>query len=156
MLFRSSMSTGTPLGYIQLRDPAMHSLGIGTMHEMKSVISGIFLPSLFVPEYSLKEKMNMWRAKSQAGVSIVWHDMLVTDLSTQVPKLTIPVYFFHGIYDYTCSYTLAKDYFENLEAPLKGFYTFENSAHSPMFEEAERFQQILREDVLAEKNSLAD
>ena len=96
-----SMSTGTPFGYIQLRDPAMHSLGIGTMHEMKSVITGIFLPSLFVPEYSLNEKINMWRAKSQAGVSIVWKDMLVTDLAVEVPKLSIPVYFFHGIYDYT-------------------------------------------------------
>jgi len=151
-----SMSTGTPLGYIQLRDPAMHSLGIGTMHEMNSVITGIFLPSLFVPEYTLKEKINMWRAKSQAGVSIVWQDMLATDLAVEVPELTIPVYFFHGIYDYTCSYTLSKDYFESLEAPLKGFYTFENSAHSPMFEEPERFQQIMREDVLSLKNSLAD
>ena len=82
--------------------------------------------------------------------------MLTIDLSKQVPELAVPVYFFEGIYDYTCSYTEAKSYFENLKAPLKGFYTFEQSAHSPMFEEPEKMQKILREDVLAGANSLAD
>jgi hypothetical protein len=39
---------------------------------------------------------------------------------------------------------------------LKGFYTFEQSAHSPMFEEPEKTVRVLREDVLAGANSLAD
>lgn len=79
-----------------------------------------------------------------------------TDLAKQVPELKIPVYFFHGIYDYTVSYNLARDYFEQLKAPIKGFYTFTRSAHSPMFEEPEKMQQILRSDVLAGKNNPAD
>ena len=69
--------------------------------------------------------------------------------------MTIPVYFFEGIYDYTCSYTLAKAYFEQLKAPVKGFYTFEQSAHSPLFEEPEKMQNILQEDVLVGVNNLA-
>ncbi len=64
--------------------------------------------------------------------------------------------FFHGRYDYTCSYTLAKSYFEKLKAPLKGFYTFEQSAHSPAFEEPEKMQKILVNDVLVGANNLAD
>ena len=39
---------------------------------------------------------------------------------------------------------------------MKGFYTFENSAHSPMFEEPERFLQIMTRDVLVGKTALAD
>ncbi|MBE0687496.1 MAG: alpha/beta hydrolase [Anaerolineaceae bacterium] len=144
-----TLTGGTPPGYIQLRDPAMHNLGIGTTHDMDSVIAGIFLPSLAIREYSLMEKVNLWRAKSQAGVSIVWDEMLITDLSSEITELAIPVYFFHGIFDYTVSYTLAKAYFEKLAAPVKGFYTFENSAHSPMFEEPKKMQQILLEDILA-------
>ncbi len=151
-----TMAEGTPVEYIKLRDPAMHSLGIGTTHDMASVITGIFLPSLATREYSLMEKINLWRAKSQAGVSIVWDEILITDLSTQVTELTIPVYFFHGIHDYTCSYSLAKSYFEKIKAPLKGFYTFANSAHSPKNEEPEKMQQILLEDVLNGTNNLAD
>jgi hypothetical protein len=43
-----------------------------------------------------------------------------------------------------------------LKAPVKGFYTFAQSAHSPMFEEPEKMQQIFREDVLAGANRLSD
>jgi pimeloyl-ACP methyl ester carboxylesterase len=143
-----TMTGGISDSYRVLRDPAMHSLGIGTTHDMHSVITGIFLPSLLSPEYSLIEKINMWRGKSHSGISILWDNILATDLSKQVPELKIPVYFFEGIYDYTCSYTEAKAYFEKLKAPIKGFYTFEKSAHSPLFEESEKMQQILKDDIL--------
>lgn len=151
-----TLTNGTPDAYRALRDPAMHSLGIGTTHDMNSVITGIFLPSLICPEYTLIEKVNMWRGKSRAGISILWANISTADLSKQVPELKLPVYFFEGIYDYTCSYTEAKSYFEKLKAPMKGFYTFEHSAHSPLFEEPEKMKQILRNDVLAGLNNLAN
>jgi pimeloyl-ACP methyl ester carboxylesterase len=151
-----TLTHGTPDAYRRLRDPAMHRLGIGTTHDMKSVVSGIFLPSLTSREYTLSEKINMWRGKSRAGISIVWSEMLSTDLSAKIPELKIPAYFVEGIFDYTCSYSEAKSYFEKLKAPVKGFYTFEKSAHSPFFEEAAKMQQILKVDILTGKNNLAD
>jgi len=151
-----TMTDGTPDAYLALRDEAMHSLGIGTTHDMKSVLSGIFFPSLTFRGYTLLEKVNMWRGKSQSGVSLLWDEMIATDLTIKVPELEIPVYFIEGIYDYTCSYTLAKDYLEKLQAPLKGFYTFEQSAHSPLFEEPESFIEIMVNDVLNSNVNLAD
>jgi pimeloyl-ACP methyl ester carboxylesterase len=145
-----------PYEYLKLRDEAMHTLGVGTTHEMKSIVTGIFLPSLICRDYTLSEKINLWRGKAQAGVHPLWNTILATDLSKHVPELDIPIYFFHGIYDYTVSYDLAKDYFNMIKAPVKGFYTFEKSAHSPMFEEPLRMQQILQEDVLTRNNNLAD
>ena len=123
---------------------------------MKSVLSGIFFPSLTFQGYTLLEKVNMWRGKSQSGVSPFWDEMIATDLTIKVPELEIPVYFFEGIYDYTCSYTEAKSYFVKLKAPLKGFYTFAQSAHSPLFEEPKKTLKILQEDVLIGTNSLSD
>jgi pimeloyl-ACP methyl ester carboxylesterase len=151
-----TMTDGVPESYQLVRDIAMHSLGIGTTHDMTSIVTGIILPSFQFPEYTVSEKVNLWRAKSQSGVSSLWDEMMVIDLTQQLTKLDIPVYFFEGVYDYTVNYTLAKDYFEKLDAPIKGFYTFEQSAHSPMFEEPEKMQKILLEDVLAGANSLAD
>lgn len=151
-----TLTGGVPRGYLSLRDEAMHSLGIGTTRDMTSVISGIFLPSLQFREYTLGEKVRLWSGKSRSGVSVLWDTMLATDLPKAVPKLAVPVYFFHGIYDYTVSYALAMDYFEKLQASMKGFYTFQRSAHSPIFEEPERVRQILRVDVLAGGVSLAD
>jgi len=151
-----TMMDGTPDAYLALRDGAMHSLGIGTTRDMNSVITGIFYPSLTSREYTFSEKIDMWRGKSQSGVASLWDEMLATDLAEQLPELGIPVYFFHGIYDYTVSYTEARSYFEKLRAPVKGFYTFQQSAHSPMFEEPDKMRKILQEDVLAGGNKLAD
>jgi pimeloyl-ACP methyl ester carboxylesterase len=151
-----TMTNGIPDAYLAVRDGAMHSLGIGTTHDMNSVITGIFLPSLTFRGYTLLEKVNMWLGKAQSGVSPFWDEMIATDLTIKVPGLEIPVYFFGGIYDYTCSYTLAKDYLEKLQAPMKGFYTFEQSAHSPLFEEPESFIEIMVNDVLNSNVNLAD
>jgi len=151
-----TLTGGTPDAYRALRDPAMHSLGIGTMHNMHSVVTGIFLPSLQSRDYTLMEKVNTWSAKATSGVAMLWDDMITTDLSKEVTKFNVPIYFFSGIYDYTCNYTLAKGYFEKINAPVTGFYTFEQSAHSPIFEEPEKVQTILREDVLVGTNNLAD
>ncbi len=151
-----TLTGGTPHSYLLLRDKAMHSLGIGTTRDMRSIITGVFIPSLTCREYTLTEKINMWRGKARVGVHPLWDTVLATDLTKQVPELDIPVYFFHGIYDYTVSYSLAKNYFEKLNAPIKGFYTFEQSAHSPIFEEPDKMKKIVLTDVLTGSNSLAD
>ncbi|HSL87134.1 MAG TPA: alpha/beta hydrolase, partial [Bacteroidales bacterium] len=149
------MISPLPIAYLKLRDDSMHRLGIGTTREMKSVITGIFIPSLLHPEYTFTEKINIWRGKVFSA-NLLRNEMFATDLSAQINALKIPVYFFHGKYDYTCSYDMAKDYLEQFQAPVKGFYTFENSAHSPIFEEPERVMEILQKDVLSGVNYLAD
>ena len=151
-----TMTAGTPGEYLAVRDRAMHSLGVGTTHDMDSVLRGIFWPSLRSPHYTVSEKIRLWRGKLSSGVSALWNEMLAIDLADRVAELALPAYFFHGVYDYTVNYQLAKDYVERLKAPLKGFYTFEQSAHSPILEEPQRAQIIMREDVLAGINSLAD
>ena len=153
-----TLTVPLPASYDSLRDEYMHGAGIGTTHEMRSVVTGIFLPSWQFREYTLGEKINLWRGKiySRSRVFNLWDQMQAADLTQQVAKLDLPVYFFHGTYDYTCAYPLAKAYFEKLKASVKGFYTFENSAHSPIFEEPEKVLNILQEDVLAGTNHLAD
>ena len=147
---------GAPSAYVAIRDKAMHELGIGTMHEMKSLMLGLVIPSFRFREYTLTEKINLWRGKSGSGISVIWDQIVATDLRTAVPELTIPVYFVEGRWDYTCNSQLARSYFDELKAPVKGFYTFTQSAHSPMFEEPERFEEILRHDVLTGHTTLAD
>lgn len=34
-------TAGTPAAYLRMRDRAMHSLGVGTAHDMSSVLRGI-------------------------------------------------------------------------------------------------------------------
>jgi len=120
-----TMTVPLPAAYDALRDEYMHGIGIGTTRDMQSVVTGIFFPSWQFREYTLGEKINLWRGKfySRSRNFSLWDKMQATDLTHQVTELDIPVYFFHGKYDYTCAYPLAKDYFEKLKAPIKGFVT---------------------------------
>jgi len=144
-----------PDSYLKVRDVSMHRLGIGTTHQMKSIVTELLLPSLLNREYTLGEKIGMWRAKIFSDNSL-WNTQLSTDLTKKITLLKIPVYFFHGVYDYTVSYSLAKSYLDELDASVKGFYTFEHSAHSPLFEEPARTREIMLADVLTGSNGLAD
>jgi pimeloyl-ACP methyl ester carboxylesterase len=144
-----------PDSYLKVRDVAMHQLGIGTTHDMKSIIAGLLLASVLNREYTLLEKISMWRGKVFSG-NRLWNTQVSTDLTKKVTRLEIPVYLFHGVYDYTVSYPLTKSYFERLDAPVKGFYTFKQSAHSPLFEESEKMLEVVRADVLTGSKGLAD
>jgi pimeloyl-ACP methyl ester carboxylesterase len=150
-----TMDAPLPKAYMKVRDAAMHSLGVGTTREMRSVVTGVFLPVWLTPGYTLREKAAIWRGKTFSR-GVMWDDFQATDLTARVTELELPAYFCSGRYDYTVNYGLARDYFEKLRAPVKGFYTFEQSAHSPAFEEPARFRRILREDVLAGDTRLAD
>jgi pimeloyl-ACP methyl ester carboxylesterase len=148
-------SVPLPDAYQRVRDVAMHKLGIGTTHDMTSIVTGLLLRSLASREYTLGEKIRMWRGKVFSGRRL-WNTQLATDLTKKVTRLESPIYFLHGVHDYTVSYPLAKAYYEQLEAPLKGFYTFAHSAHSPLFEEPERMREIMLADVLTGTKGLAD
>jgi pimeloyl-ACP methyl ester carboxylesterase len=151
-----TLSVPLPAAYDALRDKAMHMLGVGTTRDMRSVVTGLFLPSWSFREYTLGEKVKLWRGKRFSRRFGLWDQMQASDLTTLVTELDIPAYFLHGSYDYTVSCPMAKSYAGRLKAPMVGFYTFEGSAHSPFLEEPERTVRILTEDVLAGVNRLAD
>jgi len=90
---------GVSPAYMRVRDVAMHRLGVGTMRSMTSVLSGIFVPSIRCRDYTVGERARLWAAKVRSGASVVWDAMLATDLRQQVPEVSVPVYFFHGVHD---------------------------------------------------------
>jgi pimeloyl-ACP methyl ester carboxylesterase len=151
----ASMTDGLSTAYLRLRDRAMHGLGVGTTHDMHSVITGVFLPVWRCQAYTLREKVNIWRGMSFSR-GFLWNDFIQTDLAARTNALALPVYFFTGIYDYTANHALARGFFDQITAPVKGFYTFQNSAHSPLFEQSARARHILRQDVVTRRNRLAD
>ncbi len=145
LLAMSSM----PTAYYDVRDKAMHSLGVGATHVMRSVVRGIFLPVILSRAYTLVEKINLWRGKWSTSSTAMWNEILATDLTFKVPAIDLPVFFMSGRYDFTVSYDLAKAYLTQLRAPAKAFSSFEHSAHRPLFEEPERFEQIILDEVFA-------
>lgn len=75
--------------------------------------------------------------------------MAEIDLEKQVPTLELPVWFVAGKYDGITFPSLIQRYYQGLEAPVKEFVLFEDSAHLPYFEEPEKFTQLMLR-ILAE------
>ena len=139
------------------RDQSMHNLGIGTMRNMRSVIKDVFIPVWLCNAYTLREKMNIWVSKFFfIKKTELIDELFATNIPFKVPQLEIPVYFVSGKYDLTVNHDLCKAYLDKLKAPVKGFYTFKESAHSPIFEEPEKLREILVKDVLSGTTSHAD
>lgn len=137
-----------------VRSEGMNKLGIGVMRSMPSML-GFVAIVLKCKGYTLGEKFK-FSLGSIFSLKCLCDCMIQMDLIKQVPCLQVPVYIFQGRHDYQASYVVAKDFVTALKAPIKGFYTFENSAHSPCFEEPEKMCNILRDDVLRNQVSLCD
>ncbi len=140
--------------YLSVRGEGMMKLGIGVMHQSTKIMDCV-MKVLRYKGYSWKDKLS-FPIGMNFSMKYLWDAVMQIDLVAQVPRLEVPVYVLHGKYDYQVSYILAKDFLRTLQAPIKGFYTFEDSAHSPCFEEPEKMCKIFREDVLQSRCSLAD
>ncbi len=70
------------------------------------------------------------------------------DWMRKATRFAVPVFIVAGRHDRNTDADLAHEYFEKIEAPLKQFKWFEQSAHSPPFEEPEAFNDFMIREVL--------
>ena len=99
--------------------------------------------------YTFSDKINYMKG-NLFSLEHLWPAVIHTNLFNEIDSMQVPVYIFQGIYDYQTPYPVAEEFFNQLKAPEKEFFTFTNSAHSPLMEEVDKFNSIVREKV---KNS---
>lgn len=95
-------------------------------------------------EYSPTEMENL-----DVSMDKVWKHIsafLFSYIAIQtVPQMNVPVLFVQGAHDMATPTTLAKKYFEKLNAPKgKEWVEFSSSAHFPMYEEPKAFLSLLQ------------
>jgi pimeloyl-ACP methyl ester carboxylesterase len=100
------------------------------------------------PIYTLAEVLNYFKGE-KFSIKYLWDTVIDAKLNPQLLDFDLPVYICQGAFDNQTAYPVAKQYFEALRAPKKEFFTFENSAHGTLFEEPEKFLQIMLK-ILAE------
>jgi pimeloyl-ACP methyl ester carboxylesterase len=72
------------------------------------------------------------------------------DFRQDVPQLDVPVYILDGAAELPARRDLALAWYDQLEAPIKRIYTFDNAGHSVAFEQFSALHQILTETILPE------
>jgi len=65
----------------------------------------------------------------------------------QTTKFRCPVFLFVGQHDYATSHTLAEAWFQNVKAPRKELFRFNDASHMVMQEQPGRFLQHLVDDI---------
>jgi pimeloyl-ACP methyl ester carboxylesterase len=100
---------------------------------------------LRAPEYNLSD-MLAWFRGANRGSGPMWEEPAYQSYNAMkdVPQLRVPVYFFNGRNDYTTPLQVTQRYFERLDAPMgKHLVVFDQSAHTPLMGEPEKFNQEL-------------
>lgn len=115
----------------------------GAMRELKGMWPMIKIV-LGTKEYTMGDKLNYIKG-NMFSLEKLWPEVINTNLFTEIDSMQLPVYIFQGRHDYQTPYTVAEDFYNQLKAPHKELFTFENSAHSPVMEEVEKFNSIVRE-----------
>jgi len=110
------------------------------IHENRDYILGF----LFNPEYNGMDMIRFYSGMISSQ-DILLKEAFDQNLPDIVDHLEIPTYFVTGKYDYMTTANAARDYFDVLDAPIKDFIVFNESAHYPQFEEKEKFVQWLQE-----------
>lgn len=98
-------------------------------------------------EYNLVDGYRFLRGQVLSGPALM-NPLGDLNMFTLVPKLQVPIWIANGRHDYLTPYTLTQEYFEALDAPHKEMIWFEHSAHSPLFEEHQAFNQMIITRVL--------
>lgn len=98
-------------------------------------------------EYSLVDKVNVLRGLIDM-FSLMYPQLQGIDFRQDVPKLEVPVYILDGAAELPARRDLALEWYDQLEAPQKQLYTFDNAGHSVAFEQFAALHQILTGTVL--------
>ncbi len=135
-----------PLESIIVQRGWLEKFGGGTMRKPTSFFD------LLLTSYRASEVTWLDGVKFKAGADFssqpLSPQILTYDWMHTATRFAVPVFIAAGRYDYNADSRLAHEYFDVIEAPVKGFKWFEQSAHSPMFEEPQAFNAFMIEEVL--------
>ncbi len=100
-------------------------------------------------EYNFVEKVNVFRGFLDTA-AVLYPQLQGIDFRQDVPRLDVPLYVLDGAAELSARRDLALEWFNQVDAPIKRIFTFENAAHAPAFEHFEAFTDIMTETVLPE------
>ncbi len=119
--------------------------GGGAFHGRKS-FRKLFWTVLTSPVYTVAERVNYLRGEN-FSLEHLYEEVAQVDLFSEIDRVDIPVYFLHGRHDYQVPMAVAYDFYRHLDGPAKRFVVFEESAHGVLYEEPDRFRQVMTEIV---------
>ncbi len=99
------------------------------------------------PEYNLLDGFR-FLVGALFSLSKMWKPLMeMPSFMDTIKEVEVPICFFAGRYDYNTPSELVEEFYNHLKAPRKDLIWFEESAHSPNYEENEKFEREMVERV---------
>jgi proline iminopeptidase len=124
----------------------LERFGGGSFHEPVSLFS-LLWKSVSASEVTLFDGLNYVRGGNFSTYALENENSKV-DWWSNAKSFAMPVFIASGRFDRNTDSRLQKAWFERIQAPAKVHRLFEKSAHSPLFEESDKFNQFMIEEVL--------
>lgn len=115
----------------------LSKFGGGTYKKREGMIKSLLIPLLKTPEYSLADVFKY----AQGGLylsKVLWDDIVAVSYA-DVKRLEVPLIVTQGDHDFNTPTSIVRRWYDTLQAPFKKWISFEQSAHSPIFEEPQKW-----------------
>jgi len=116
--------------------------GVTTTATYHAALRQLVVGLLRSPDYSLVDVIRTLRGMTATQARLV-PQLADTDLVRGVPRLEVPIVMVQGRLDQVAPSEAAERFFNSVNAPRKELVWFEGSAHTPHFEEPEKFRDVL-------------
>ena len=127
----------------------------GFIRDEGAQILTLLISFLTSPEYSLSEGIRTFRNRGfDFTINAMWEELKKVNHTNEMQSIEVPIYFFEGKYDWTNPTIIVENFYKNLDdTDGINLIIFENSAHFPMIEEEEKYQDLLINVVLKESQN---
>ena len=139
--------------YLSLHRPLCQKLGGGNSHYEEWDDEKIIRLYDETPEYGKSGAEKVLLPGLNFTLKYLIQELYTANLFNDHTDFKLPVFILNGRHDYQTTHQLAYEYYQAISAPVKRFVTFELSAHTPFYDEPERFIEVVQE-ILNEVQSL--
>lgn len=115
--------------------------GGGISHDGK-LVKEFIRKLLKSKEYTFFDAINHVKGQLFSMKTMI-NELRELDLKNIIQKVEVPITMIMGKHDLTVPHAPTQAFFDQLVAPSKEWISFENSAHSPNYEELEKFTQVV-------------
>jgi pimeloyl-ACP methyl ester carboxylesterase len=116
--------------------------GVSTNANYNGVLRALLVSLVRSPDYTLGDGLRTLRGIGATQAALL-PELASTDLVRTVPRLEVPIVMVQGRLDQVAPGAAAQRFHDSLEAANKRLVWFDRSAHTPHFEEPDKFRDVL-------------
>jgi len=134
-------------GMMVERNIMMKYGGYSKDSKKRNYMDAMVKPILKSKEYTIKELYGYVKGYKFV-LNNMWDEVAQINFNKTHTKFNAPIYILDGVLDKNTPAELVEDWFNKIEAPDKELHWFQESGHNPLFDEPDKFKEILKDKFL--------